>query len=47
MARGSKKSFDDRIADIDKKIADLMDERKDLLTQKEQERKAELLKLIE
>ena len=47
MARGARKTFDDRIADIDRKIAELTEEKKDLLNQKEQARKDGLLKIID
>ena len=47
MPRGPKKSIEEKIVDIDKKIAELIEEKKDLMDKKEQESKVELLKIID
>ena len=47
MARGVRKSYDEKIADLDNKIAELQAEKRNLNEEKEQERKNELLKIIE
>jgi len=44
---GPRKTFDDKIAAIDKKIADLTAEKAALIEKKEQTRKNELVKIID
>ena len=44
---GARKTFDDKIAAIDKKIDNLITEKNELIEKKEQSRKDDLLRIID